>query len=211
MRCFDQSERQDPAQPCQAPGGGRRRAREQEQDAAQKREEREHARGDLFGEPPEVGGGAGGLRSAQPQLVGDEQDERHRERQQVVNRPIDHERGDELARRVVGTEQQHDHSFEHAEPAGHVAAQAEQLRGEKRAEDGQERGAARWHQHEEHRSGERPVEHRHAKLAERERGRRERNDEPPDAERRRAARLRERLPRAAPLPDVGFAESGFTP
>ena len=126
VRYLDDTEWQETLEKLEPARRRRRRARQQQHDARDERERREQPRRELFFDPAENRRQHRRLRSTLSQFVGDQRDQRNRQRQQVVNETKDDERRQQ-ARRLDVRLQQHEHQpLEDSDTTGHVADEAEQ-------------------------------------------------------------------------------------
>ena len=184
----------------------RRGAGEQEHDAGHKGQRRENPRRQPLRHACDGARQACGirLRSASAQQVmavladlgAGQDDEGNRERREVVDDPIRHERRRQLHRRHVRLQQQHDHTFEYADAAGHVRGESENLRREERAQHHHEGRCTAWQQHVQHGARQRPIHRREQQLQYGQASRRQRQLESPHADRTGAKRGRDDVGRA---------------
>ncbi len=91
-------------------------------------------------------------------FVGDEQDRRHQQGDQIIDHPVDHQGAEEAGRGDLRDQHYH-HRLENADSAGDVADQGKGLRGEKQSEKGGKREVCSGReQHVENRARQGPIE-----------------------------------------------------
>ncbi len=99
-------------------------------------------------------------------FVGNECNERDRQRQQVIDGAIDDKCRQHVAGRHERLQKQDDERLEDADAARHVAGEPDELRRQKGSEDDEERRPGR-QKDVEHACREHPVDGRHGQLYER--------------------------------------------
>ncbi len=165
MRALDDGPREhlrQPVEPLRDRGHG---TGEKQEEAARERAQRERARHERRRPRIDEVRDPAHRRPVHAHLAHDEQRHRERERHQVVDHAIGDERGQKLRARMLGAEEQQERRLEHAEPARHVAHDADRLRQEKAAEEARQRHDDAVRQEHPERGGrEGPVERARQEL-----------------------------------------------